>query len=122
MAEDSVTLFDQLVRAERNGHVDSPELPFHPCAPVKPDRGVVKPFIAFFLELFYGLKGGFRTDPVRSMRVSKVSGHVDLIRLEFEDQFLDDIKILLGTGKFGDSVVFLERKVEDMDVLINIKS
>ena len=116
MAEDGVALLDELVRADRNGHVNSPELPLHPGTSVEPDRGVVQPVVAFLLELFDGLKGGLGADPVRSVRVGEVTCHVDLVRVDPDDQLLDNVKVFLRARQFRHSARLVERQVEEVDI------
>ena len=122
MAEDGVALLDELVRADRNGHVNSPELPLHPGTSVEPDRGVVQPVVAFLLELFDGLKGGLGADPVRSVRVGEVTCHVDLVRVDPDDQLLDNVKVFLCARQFRHSARLVERQVEEVDIGVVVEA
>jgi len=115
-----VTFLDDLVRAERYGHVDLAELPFHPCPSVKPYVAFLEPCLV--LELLEGFKHGFRTYPVCPVRVCKVSGKVYLVWLYLLEKVDDDVDILLGPFPFLDSARLVERKVEEMGICILVKS
>ena len=81
VTEDSMTLAYDLSRAQRNCHVHAGNLPLHPSAAIEPDVAGIYPLRTFFLKLLEGLEGGLGTDAVGSVRVGKVAGHVDLVRL-----------------------------------------
>ena len=109
-----MAFLDHLLRTQGDSHVDAAEFPLHPGSPVKPDGGPVKPVIALHPELFQGLEGGLGTYPVGPVRVGKVPGHIDLVRVHIAHEFLDDIYIFLGGRILLDPSGFIEGKVEEM--------
>ncbi len=117
MPVDGVALLYHLVRAERNSHVHTGEFPFHPCAAIEPDVAVRNPCSTFFLELLEGLQGGLGAHAVRAVRVCKVPGHVDLVRLDAVHQGLDDIHIRLTAGELAYAAALIEGQVQEMDMV-----
>lgn len=81
---------------------------------------VLEPFLT--LKLVESLKYGFCADSVRSVRVCKVSGYIDLVRLYFLEQVYYYINVGLCPFAFFDSSGLIERKVEEMCVRIVVQS
>ena len=120
MTVDGMAFLDQLVRAKRDCHVNPAELPLHPGAPVEPYVALLHPFLS--LELPDGLKHGFGTNPVRSVRIRKISCEIYLMRSDFLEKVDDDIHILLCTDTFLDASCLVERKVEEVGVGVLVES
>ena len=51
------------------------------------------------------------------MRVGKVAGHENLMRLHFLEQVLDNVDVALRKLPFLDGARFIERKAQKMDVI-----
>ena len=50
------------------------------------------------------------------MRVGEVTCHVDLVRVDPDDQLLDNVKVFLCARQFRHSARLVERQVEEVDV------
>ncbi len=109
-----MTLHDYLVRAERNGHVNPSEFPFHPCPSVQPCVAVFEPWLV--IELAQSLHYSLRTYAVGAVRVCKVACHINLVGLNFLEKLLYDIYVLLCPLAFLDSSCLVERKVKEVGV------
>ena len=84
--------------------------------------GLVQPVLAFLFQLLDCLESSLGTYSVCSMRVGKVACHENLVRTKFLDQRLDDIQIRLCTRKFLHSAGLIERKIEEVDIGIVVKT
>ena len=122
MAEDGVPLLDQFFRTEGDRHVHTAEFPFHPGAAVQPDVGLSEPLLPFVFQLLDRFQHGLGADPVRSVRIGQVARHVDLVRAEPDDQFLDDVDVLLRARQFGHAAGLVERQVEEVCVGVVIQT
>ena len=120
MPVDGVPFHYQFIRAQRNGHVNLAELPFHPGASVQPYVAFLEP--GFIFELVKGFEYRFRADTVRAVRVGKVSCHIYLVRFHFLEKPDDDVYVFLGPFPFLYSAGLIERKVEEMGVGVRIQS
>ena len=56
-------------------------------------------------------------EPVRAVRVGKVAGHVDLLRLEPLDQLADSPHVVRGDRPLGNRAGLVEGEVEEVQVL-----
>ena len=67
-------------------------------------------------QLVQCLKNSLCTYSVCTMWVSKVTGKINLVRLDFLEKFNDYINIRLCALAFLDSTCFVERKVKEVTV------
>ena len=71
---------------------------------------------SFVLELVDGFKNGLRADSVCAVGVGKVTGKVNLVRLNLLKQILDYVDVGLCALPFLDASGFIERKVQEVGV------
>ena len=109
-----MTLLDNLFWAERNCHIYLSELPLHPSAAVEPYMALFEPLCA--LELIDSLENGLSTNSVSTMRVSKVTCKIDLMRLNLTEKLRNDVDICLCALALLDTSCLIERKVKEVAV------
>ena len=122
VAENGMAFLQQLVRAQRNGHVHTIQFPLHPGTAVEPDIGLLQPGLARFFQLPDGLQGRLGTHPVSAVRVGQVTGHVNLVGFDFQHQLFDDVDICLRAGVLLHAAALIERQVQEVDVRVVIQA
>ena len=115
MLQNRVSLGAQLFRRHRNAHFDVFDFPLGPRAAIHPDTAVFQPLRASLLLFVDGGENGVGTFAVSSVRVGQVASHINLMRLHFVDEFLNNDDILLRHRQFLDFSALVERQVEEMD-------
>ena len=114
MLQDRVTFCTQFFRTDRYSHFDVFNFPFGPCATIHPDTAVFQPFGSFFLFKVYGSKYGICTYTVCSVRVGKVTGYKDLMRLHFTEQVADNFYVGFTDRILLDFTGFVEGEVQEV--------
>src|SRR5882762_771289 len=90
--EDGLPFTHELIGTERYCHLDLIDIPLLPCTAIQPHIAVLHPWLVF--KYFERAKDSIETNTVCSMRIRKIAGSVDLVRLHFFNEINNDIDIL----------------------------
>src|SRR6218665_1034913 len=118
MDENAKAFLNHLIRAHWNGHFNLFYVPFLPCALVQPEPATIDPFITISLDASQGFKYHIKTNKVCSMRISEITGTINLLRFYFAEQPDRDLKILFSHRIFLVRSCFVKRKINEMYIFI----
>ena len=59
-----------------------------------------------------------RTLTVGAMRIGEIGCHIDLVRLDLGNQFLNNADVTLRDGQLLNLSTLVERQVEEMDMIL----
>ncbi|MEY3458022.1 MAG: hypothetical protein RL215_1179 [Planctomycetota bacterium] len=114
MFEDRIAFPADFHGAERHGHFDLVNGPFLPGATVEPDFAVAEPVVV--ANLIAGENDGFEADAVSSVGVREVAGRVDLMGLQFAEEFDNDSDVVFSERFLLDTACFVKRQIEEAQV------
>ena len=114
VAEDGMTLLDELVGAEGYGHVDHAEVPLLPCAAVEPDVALLGPVIVF--HHIPCSEHGLDTYAVCAVRVGEVASGIDLVGLHLAEEVYHDVDVGFAELALLDAARLIEGEVEEVGI------
>ena len=117
MLENGVALVAQLFRRHGHTHLYILYVPLCPRSAVHPDAAIVEPFRSRLLLKIYGCEYSIGAFAVCAVRIGKVTSHKALVRLDVLKQAAHNVDITLCHRIFLHSATFVERKVEEVDMI-----